>query len=116
MPSTLIGVPAGSGIAGPQLVYSGNLWSGQGKIPTGSLFLKLSPTSSGNIYIGFSGNMTMNSGHVFLSGGGTADGIVLAPGDTFTVPKLVLRSGQLNVYAHHDAACSGQARLYWQPF
>lgn len=114
MPSTLIGIVSGS----PQLIYSGTLptLSGGVRSMIGSIQFKLSATASGSIYLGFSGNVTMNSGNVFLSGGGLNDGYVLGPGESLNVPKAVAVSGSLSVYAHHDAACSGQARLYWQHF
>lgn len=113
MPSTIIGIVSGAA----QIVYSGNVWSGQGANPVLSIKFKLAPNASGNIYLGLSGNMTMNSGDVFLSGGGLNDGYLLAPGGEYTVPKSSLPlSGSLTVFARHDAAASGQARLYWQAF
>lgn len=112
MPSILIGIASG----GPQQIFSGNFWSGVADGPIGSVKFKLDAAASGNIYVGFSGNMTMNSGSVFLSGGGRNDGFVMRPGDTLDVPKMHLLSGNLNVFAWHDAAASGQARLFWQSF
>ena len=114
MPSTLIGNPVASG---PQIVVSGNVWSGQRPQPAGGVQLRLSPDASGNVYVGFSGNVTANSGGMFLSGGGLADGMPLKPGDAYFAPKIKFPiSGQCTVYARHDAACSGQARLFWEAF
>ena len=113
MPSTLLGNPLASG---PQIVCSGNPFSGTVK-PVGGIQFRLAPNASGNCYIGFSGNITMTSGGFFLSGTlGLADGMILAAGDAYFAPKLVFPiSGVFNTYVHADAACSGQARLYWEP-
>lgn len=113
MSSILIGNPIASG---PQQVFSGNFWSGFKNGPIGSVKFKLSSDASGSVYLGFSGNVTLTSGSFFLSGGGRNDGFGLARGETLDVPKMHLLSGNLNVFAWHDAACSGQARLYWQSF
>ena len=112
MPSTVLGNPAASG---PQIIYSGNLWSGQGTMPIGGIQLRSAPWSSGTIYVGFSGNVTMRSGGMLLSGGGLADGMPLTAGDSLFVPRAKMNvSGQLTIWAWHDAECSGQGRLFWQ--
>lgn len=116
MPSAIIGNPSASG---PQILISGNPFSGWGpRIPMGYVKFKLDNNASGNVYIGFSGNMTMTSGGMFLSGAGANDGFALARGDIVDVPKSVVSpiSGQFNVFAWADVACSGQARLYWSIF
>lgn len=113
MPSVLV-----SPLSGGMILYSGNLWSGQGAFhPVGSIQLRLSPDASGNAYVGFSGNLTVNSGGIFGSGaGGRMDGMIMTPGDSYNIPKLAFISGQCNIYMSCDAACSGQARMYWEAF
>lgn len=113
MPSVLIGNPL---LSGPQVVVSGNPWSGRVN-PVGGIQFRLAKNASGNVYIGLSGNVTLNSGGMFMSGGGLADGMLVGPGDAYWVPKLgMATSGTYSVYARHDAAVSGQGRLYWEPF
>ncbi len=121
MPSTLL--TAASGIPFP--LISGNAFSGQGvPHPVGGVQLVLSPSASGNAYISLSGltlsgdlGTTVNSGGFFLSGGGLNDGILLAPGGGYFIPRLGIGpSGQLNLFASCDPAASGQARLYWECF
>lgn len=110
MASVLIGMSGG-----PQQVISGNPWSGSFH-PVGGVHFRLSPDASGNVYLGTSGNMTRTSGSFFLSGGGVNDGMVVRPGGEWFVPKTALPiSGTFNVYAWWDAACSGQARLFYEP-
>ncbi len=120
MPSVVIGQPLASG---PQLVPIGGFWSGgfvsgvTSKPVTGVQFL-LDVSASGSVYIGLSGGTTNSSGMMMLSGGansGMLDGIQLAPGRGYFIPKLGFAvSGQCNVYVRHDAACSGQARLFYE--
>ena len=114
MPSVLIGNPLASGA---QQIVSGNPWSGAGpSFPLGGIQLLLSPDASGNVYIGLSGGINVTSGGMFLSGSlGYMDALPLQPGGAYFIPKTAFRtSGEYNVYARHDAACSGQARLYWE--
>ena len=114
MPSTILGNPV---LSGAQIIVSGNPWSGQVRLPQGGIQLRLAPDASGNAYIGFSGAMTLNSGGMFLSGGGLLDGMPLGRGDNYFIPRIAFQtSGTYNVYARHDAACSGQARLYYEIF
>lgn len=114
MPSTLIGNPLASGA---QIIVSGKPYSGWMNIPIGGIQLRLDNSAGGNIYVGFSGNITANSGGMFLSGGGTSDGMVMYPGDAYFIPKSSLPiSGVINIYARHDATASGIARLYYQIF
>lgn len=111
MPSLIVGQPLASG---PIQIISGNPWSG-GRHPITGIQLVLDRSASGCVYVGFSGNVTMTSGGFFLSGSiGINDGLQLAPGAAYFVPKGALISGQYNVYVWHDAACSGQARLYFE--
>lgn len=115
MPSTLLGYPYASG---PQPLISGCPWSGLRPIPVGNLVLKLDKNASGYAYVGLSGATTLTSGGFFLSGGGLLDGVQMAPGDTYTIPReaLYLNSGRLNVFIRSDQACSGQGRLFWEAF
>jgi hypothetical protein len=110
MPSTIIGQPLASG---PQQLISGNPWSGDFR-PIGGIQLVVDRSSSGSVYVGFSGNMTFNSGGMFLSGATTTDGMQINPGGSYFVPKVILISGSYNVYLWHDAACSGQCRVYYE--
>lgn len=113
MPSVLIGNPLASG---PQIIVSGNPWSGR-VVPQGGIQFRLAREASGNVYLGWSGNITLNSGGMFLSGGGLADGMQIGPGDAYFVPRIAFEtSGALNVYARHDAAVSGQGRLYYDVY
>lgn len=112
MPSTLLTAASGA----PFPLASGDYWSGTGaQHPVGGVNLRLAKNASGNAYVGLSGGTTLNSGGFFLSGN-NADGFVLHPGDSYFIPRLAFVSGQMNIYAHCDPACSGQARLYWENF
>jgi hypothetical protein len=112
MPSALLGNPLASG---PQLLFSGNPYSGGHPFPQGGVQVRLHPNASGNAYVGFSGNLTLTSGGFFLSGSlGYADGMILGPGDSYFVPKIACGiSGQLSIFVLADAACSGQARIFF---
>lgn len=111
MPSSILTPASGA----PFPIISGNYWSGQTPRPVGGVNLKLHPEASGNAYISLSGGSTVNSGGFLLSGANRSDGMILSPGDTYFVPKLAFTvSGVFNIYATCDAACSGQARLYWE--
>jgi hypothetical protein len=113
MPSTIVGIVSGAA----QILVSGNVWSGQRAQPNGGIQLRLSPESSGNVYVGFSGSLTVNSGGPQLSGGGLNDGMIIRPGDSYFIPKIKFPvSGQCTVYMRHDAGCSGQGRMYWDAF
>lgn len=115
MPSKLLTCASGS----PYPIVSGNLWSGQGaNHPVGGIQFYLDASSSGFAYVGYSGGFTVRSGTTELSGGviaGLSDGFPLAPGGSIFLPKLGFTSGSVSVFATCDAACSGQARLWWQP-
>jgi hypothetical protein len=117
MPSLLLTAASGS----PFPVISGNFWSGRGSYtggqPIGGIQLRLDRAASGNAYISLSGGATVTSGNTFLSGGGIMDGMQMGPGDAYFIPKVSFNtSGQVNVYATCDPACSGQARLFWEGF
>ncbi len=127
MPSLLLGQPLASGA---QTVISGSIFSGRLE-PVGSILLRFI-SSGGCAYISLSGGgpvlsgnfMTITSGGMALSGGclsGMLDGMILAPGDTYTIPKLALGnsitgSGTVNIFALCDVAASGIGRLYWEAF
>lgn len=124
MPSTLLGNPP---LSGPQIIVGPNVFSGLRSLPVGGLQLFLDKTASGNAYIYLSGapvtsgGATITSGGFLLSGGGLMDGMVLPPGGSYFVPREAIPnagnvSGIINVYALCDAACSGQARLWWEAF
>lgn len=121
MASVVIGNPLASGPT--QIIgQSGQPYpfSGMGpNIPVGGVrlrFISLVP-GSGLCFIGYSGNMTVDSGGFQLSGGassGMNDGMPLRDGEVFFVPKQsIVGSGVLNIFAHADTLASG-GRLYWQ--
>lgn len=118
MPSILLGTPA---LSGGMILVSGFPWSGKAMDPVGGIQLRLHPNASGNVYVALSGGpnlsggITLNSGGLFMSGGGLNDGMILAPGDAYFIPRIATGlSGNLTIYIRHDAACSGQARLYYE--
>lgn len=114
MPSVILTAASG----GPWPIVSGNFWSGTGaQHPIGGIQLRLDTAASGNAYVGLSGGMTVRSGGFLLSGVNTTDGMIMAPGDSYFIPKAALAiSGTLNVYATVEAAGSGQARLFYEMF
>ena len=107
MPSQLI-----QNTSGGDLVYSGYI--GQG-YPHRGVELALSPGSLGNAYFGLSGGITVNSGTATPS---VTDGEVIQPGGVRFVPfpddKQNVRL--FNIYMSCDAACSGQARVYYNAY
>lgn len=114
MPSVIVGNHPPSG---PMILVSGCPWSGVGKQPVGGVQLHLDQTASGRIYVGLSGACTLTSGGVFLSGGGLADAMPMAPGGAYFIPAMAFKtSGTMTVYVHCDLACSGQGRLYYEVF
>ncbi len=117
----ILGNPLASG-ATP--ILSGWPWSGRPAKPVGGVQIRWI-SSGGNCYIALSGNpilsggfMTLTSGQMYLSGGansGLLDGMPLAPGDSYFVPRLATGlSGQLSIFAICDQAASGIGRLYWE--
>lgn len=113
MPSIMLGNPVASG---PQIVVSGNAFSGATPPPLiGGVMMKLPNTASGNVYVSAYSGVTMNSGGFFLSGGGLFDGYLIQPGQEYFLPKSKFPiSGILNVYVWADGACSGQSRFYYE--
>ncbi len=126
MPSILIGQPY---LSGAVTVISGNPWSGKLE-PAGGIQLRWI-SSGGNCYIALSGGgpplsggfMTINSGTFPLSGGGASgllDGMPMAPGDAYFVPRSALgsrdgqTSGRFNLFALADATASGVGRLFYE--
>lgn len=115
MAGILVGQPLASGA---QQVIVGNPFSGSIHPVTG-ITLKLSKDASGCVYVGtdLSGNVTINSGGFFLSGSaaGINDGVEMQPGQVYVVPRGAFPvSGTWNLFVRHEAACSGQARLYYE--
>lgn len=114
MPSIILGQPLASG---PQIIVSGNPWSGQqAQFPVGGIQFRW-VSSGGNAYIGMSGGMTITSGGMMQSGGGLLDGMPMAPGDAYFIPRLGLKtSGAYTVYGMCDVAASGAGRLFFEIF
>lgn len=111
MPSLILGNRSGG-----ENILSGNTFSGHILSPIGGVTLRLAATASGNIYVGMSGGVTINSGGVapnHLSG--MLDGVLVPPGGTWVVPKAFLGpSGFPQIFIATDPAASGQARLYYE--
>lgn len=116
MPSLILGQPVASG---PNIIVSGNPWSGKNPKPVDGVQLRWM-SSGGNAFIGLSGNFTVTSGGFLLSGGtnsGLGDGMFLAPGDSYFLPKAVCGlSGTYNVFATCDVAASGVGRLFFEVY
>ncbi len=118
MPSVIV-----TGQSGGMLVISGNFFSGR-NWPVGGIQFRNDKSTSGNIYIAMSGNVTVTSGSYPLSGGiysGGLDGFPLAPGDAYFIPMQGIQnkgpnSGNVSIYAALDAAASGFNRLYFEGF
>ncbi len=112
MPSLVLGQPFLSGV---QILISGNPWSGS--VPNGGVRITVDTSASGSIYLGYSGNVTLFSGGMLLSGGGSVtDGTQIKPGATYHVARSKMPiSGTYNLYAWCDTACSGQVRVYVDP-
>ena len=113
MPSMMLGNPVASG---PQIVVSGNAFSGSAPPPLiGGVFMKMPKNASGNAYVSAYSGVTLNSGGFFLSGGGLYDGYLMEPGQEYFLPHSKMPiSGTLNVYVWADGACSGQTRFYFE--
>lgn len=123
MPSFII--PGGGLWSGGADILSGNYWSGLGAVnPVGGVQLLADIRNSGAVYIAYSGGMTITSGGLgnnssgFPNFSGRMDGTPIYPGGALLVPKLVFTpfSGNPQLYALADAACSGQARLYLEAY
>lgn len=88
---------------------------GYGNPALGGVQLRCDITG-GRAYVGLSGGVTIQSGGFTLSGG-YLDGIPMASGDTYFIPRLGLGlSGVPLVYVATDAAASGNGRMYWEIF
>jgi len=119
MPSFLLGF-----LSGGQDILAGNFWSGQGAFhPVGGVQLTADGNNSGSIYVALSGGLTIQSGGLTAASGGMAnlsgamDGMQMRPGAGYFIPKIGIGlSGSPSIYVNPDAACSGQARLYMEPF
>lgn len=115
MPSIIINNQSGG-----QPIVSGNPWSGKPPVPVGTFQLVASIYNSGCLYVALSGSMTVNSGSLSASGfaqGGLLDGVEIAPGGSYSIPKLgFANSGTFNPRVIGQPACSGQSRLYFEPF
>lgn len=119
MPSVILGRNSGG-----QLLISGNPYSGTGsytgKFPIGGIQFFADRNNSGAVYIGLSGGLTVTSGAFIASGGpasGMLDGMQVAPGGGYFIPRIGDgASGSFSIYADCDAACSGQARVYFEVF
>ena len=135
MPSAIVGYVPGSGFV--PLLMSGSWGSGYQTSPVTGIQLVADSNNSGNLYISYSGAQVF-SGQIGLlpsSGGGTItsgsyllsgtavtnmDGMKLAPGQSYFVPKLAIRnegyaSGQWQVCIGADPTCSGiYGRIYWE--
>ena len=113
MPSMLLGGP-GSTTSGGICLVSGAQYSGS-IVPVGGIQLRIDKNASGNVYIGFSGGITVASGGFRLSGGGNLDGVQFGAGDSYFIPRLGTgMSGFPSVYVSTDAVGSGQTRIYWE--
>lgn len=133
MPSFILGQPPASG---GQPIFSGFPFSGRYGV-TGGIQIRIDKSTSGNVYLYLSGAYVhpasggplLNSGGMFLSGGisgfpqsglGIMDPTtVLYPGDGFFIPRLAINTlsgGIGGPCMLHDAAVSGQGRVYWEAF
>jgi hypothetical protein len=113
MPGAVIGFFSG----GQLLISGGNYSGGIASKPQGKIELAAWGSNSGTVYVALSGGVTIRSGGYPLSGGGLMDGFPLAPGDTYTIPKIALTvSGVFNIFVAPEAACSGQARVFWEVY
>jgi hypothetical protein len=120
MPSVLIDNNQSGGMP----LISGNPWSGRAPQPQSALVIKAARSNSGNVYVGFSGGVTVLSGGYPLSGGGMRDGMPIGPGGVYQIPRSVFtaggtsgvyaNSGGFGIYVAEDAQCSGQGRVYWE--
>mgnify|MGYP001612349298 FL=1 len=112
MPSTQL-FPQSGGIA----LVSGNIFSGSFQ-PVGGIQLKLAEAAPSLIHVGLpnlSGTASTSVSGGSLSSGGLADGMELAPGDSYFVPKTRLTSGIETIRLIVGAVASG-GRLFWEPF
>lgn len=120
MPSTLPGF-----LSGGAALCSGDVFSGQLSTVIGGIQVKVATGVSGLVYLGatvgpFSGGITQNSGGAFTSGG-LSDGIELANGDSFFVPRSMFQTSGGGypdpslIKIVVPPAISGQIRVFWYP-
>lgn len=116
MPSTIVGV-----ISGGALLVSGNLYSGTAVwANAGGLQLRLAAGAPGTVYVGLpnlSGcyPSTISGGALAsgLSGYFLTDGMELAAGESYFIPRNRLTSGLLTPRFVMPAASSG-GRVHWE--
>ncbi len=125
MPSAIIGNASGGDwvVSGVPWIRGGHPLSPWGSLPPANqlgagIQLRWSPNSSGNLYVGLSGGLTVNSGGFLGSGySGLLDGVLLGPGDAYFIPRVAASaSGLISVFATCDVAASGLGRLYWEVY
>ena|ERR1700684_3109822 len=146
MPSIIVnygasGIPFVPLLSGnPWLGWSGHnsqFAYGQNQYPVGGIQLRAYPNNSGNCYVSLSGawvfsgvigclpgsgGPTITSGLSAYSGApwsgyGSMDGMPMAPGDTYFIPKMAVNySGPLQVCVGCDATASGTARMGFEIF
>jgi hypothetical protein len=110
MPSSIIGAQSG----GVPLVSG--FWQ-QNAVGAGGVFVANSSSSSGSVFFGLSGGVTLSSGGA-LASGGMLDGCELRVGTSVILPPAWLRSGNNDPFSlvfSVPAAISGQARVFWEP-
>ena len=112
MPSCLPGFASGG-----QAIVSGNPFSGTIS-PLGGVQLKVAVGISGLVYAGVllglsSGGITQTSGGAFSSGG-LSDGIELANGDAYFVPRLLCSGNVDKIAVVVPPTVSGTMRVFWE--
>lgn len=107
MPSTLIGAQSGGVYLVSGKFFSGTIW------PIGFWTLKAARANSGMVYVGLSGGVTITSGGA-LASGGMLDGMEMAPGDTYPVPKFAVSGNASGVMVTCAAGVSGFCRVFWE--
>lgn len=119
MPSVILGNASG----GQNILSGSALWSGAGVHPVGGVQLRWHCSAGGLAYVSLSGNMTINSGGILGNSGtylsGLLDGMLMAPGDPYFIPKLGTgMSGSPSVFCACDAAVSGASlsRMFWEAY
>lgn len=100
----------------PFPLISGNFFSGvAAPHPIGGVQMRADPSNSGFAYVYLSGGGTLTSGGFFLSGVNVTDGMILAPGDSYFVPKACLTlSGTVNIFVRTDATGSGRDKAWFE--
>jgi hypothetical protein len=96
--------------SGGQNLLSGNYWSGQGwPVPVGGVQVVPGPSNSGNLWIGMSGGVTVNSG-------GPMDGVPVKPGQAWFVPRVHLfqGSGSPQLWVACEPSTSGFNSVFFE--